>query len=493
MHLSILATFVLLLANTCNQCSKYPVEATLDTSGLLVSISEHGANKIAAASKDVIQGVLRGINIPDVSRYIEFKGIGLNIAVSNMHFTDFTIADTSVSYRDDGASFSFNGAEIALSFHYWGKQTGFPWLSDSGSGDVRLTGIEGSIDGSVGLSSDCPNHLSVSINKYTIDMLDKPHIYMDSTLSKIYLPIILALVPQVKDVLINLLRNNFQKLLDQANVMASALQDYAPEFYSMSVSDNKFIMDLRFTTGVLTTDGVATIAYPALTYYNEDVEKFLVFPVSKVTLPRKVNDDDVQFIMTASAFNSALKTFSDQQSSYSASLFDGECLETLVNAIGGLSEYAAGKPITARIQYDEAPQVVKITEQGLIVSSNVALFLFVNGSEIGYFSIKFVSNAHPGTYTVTPWTGVEMTSFILKLEKDSSITEMSYTDVASVKLDYSNVQDALIQVFDEWYAPLFSGAMGKRSFFFGETVTMLRNSPTVKYFPPNYMALTYNI
>eukprot|EP00768_Dysnectes_brevis_P004111 gnl/Dysnectes_brevis/2929_a3593_1167.p1 GENE.gnl/Dysnectes_brevis/2929_a3593_1167~~gnl/Dysnectes_brevis/2929_a3593_1167.p1 ORF type:complete len:511 (+),score=183.50 gnl/Dysnectes_brevis/2929_a3593_1167:169-1533(+) len=282
--------------------------------------------------------------LPPISGHASLLGNDIEYTISSLAITDFYIKDASVQLDDAStlidAVISNGGGDITFEWSY--KETdSWPYIGDNGFGEASITDISAMLSVYV-YQNECQTY-NFTLDVTEFDFSDVS-IHLSGGASWLYDLIIQVFIDLLKEQFMDLLPGLITQV---AQMGLDSWSDQNTGYYWLYDSDghSTAYQDWRMPTPTpIFKDNVFVVPAHGQTYRGSAVTEHDrdLFWQTPLPLPDVVTEDDVQYIIDRSVFNSVLSVF-QEIGSYNGVIDDPSNpllqTDTLSAVIPGLAEY----------------------------------------------------------------------------------------------------------------------------------------------------------
>ncbi|GIQ81006.1 hypothetical protein KIPB_001898 [Kipferlia bialata] len=271
--------------------------AHMDDLNMIVAFSLDGFNKLTQGSIPVLVSQIQAMKFDDINTELDLLITTVDLEITSMVMSEMDISEFSVSTNEaDGTIGIFLGdSDLQLSFNWGYQETGFPYISDHGTGTATVTGLTASISSLTRVDQTCGN-LVFAFESYSIDF-GKITIALDGGASALYSLVLNTFISLMED----LFADTLSDMLAEALLEAINSGGMTADWYHVLAGDVG--LDQRYIDpGFHVLDGYIGLYYTSYGYPLAEGEDWPE-RTHPAPLPDIVNNDDFQMILSNNAFN----------------------------------------------------------------------------------------------------------------------------------------------------------------------------------------------
>lgn len=233
----------------------YPRVLYAEDSAMSYTLSESGMEKFVSCGLGSAIVFAEQLVIPDIEQRLDLGVTQILFKLQDLHIAELSTGNVDISLSPEAqqAHAAAHKIKIQIRFQWGFQQESYPYLSDGGSGNLVVDGIE--VVAQVGAGCDyteCPGHLVVKINRADLDF-GSIHIDLEGGSSWIYeslIDLILgAIEGQISDMISDVLIQSSEELMNQ--VMQSSGYYWPYKEYNDTIKDDRFVSGLEIGSGYM--------------------------------------------------------------------------------------------------------------------------------------------------------------------------------------------------------------------------------------------------
>lgn len=298
----------------------YPRVLYAEDSAMSYTISESGMEKFIECGLGSAIVFAEQLAIPDISQQLDLGVTQILFQLRDLHIAELSTGHVDISLSPEAQEAHAAAHKIKIQVHFqWNfQQQSYPYLSDGGSGQLIVDGIEVVAQVGAGCDySECPGHLVVKIDRADLDF-GSIHIDLQGGSSWIYeslIDLILgAIEGQISDMISDVLIQSSEELMNQ--MMQSSGYYWPYKEYNDTIKDDRFVSGLEMGSGYM------VIRYSGYVYNTKNLtDEFINRDMLNDITYNKYNRQ-VQFTFSRAGFDNAYYIFHKYYDAYSGEAYD---------------------------------------------------------------------------------------------------------------------------------------------------------------------------